>query len=262
MVERSNGVLWQQRMREELYTGSPEEVAQRLLGKVLVRQWPDGVVASGIIVEVEAYLAQHDPASHSYGGIRKRNMSMFKGAGTLYVYTIHSRHCLNIVTEPEGVGSAVLIRALEPHSGLARMWDRTQADRLRRSSRCAIQPLQEPGVQAKFTPASPRKVGTALTTGPGRLCRALDVDLGLDGISLLDFQAQSTLWVSQPPVEVKRSNWKVAVTSRVGISKAQEKPLRWFIDGNRYVSGRASEHSAGRAWGFMPAETQKLKWES
>ncbi len=249
-------------MREDFYAGSPEEVAQRMLGKLLVRQWPDGVVASGIIVEVEAYLAQQDPASHSYSGMRKRNASMFKGAGTLYVYAIHSRHCLNIVTEAEGIGSAVLIRAVEPHSGLARMSERTQADRLRRSSRRVSSRSEQPTVQSRYTPPTPGEVGPVapeLTSGPGRLCRALDVDLGLDGLDLLDDQTQPAVWISQPPVEVIGSSWNVVVTPRIGISQAQEKPLRWFIDGNRFVSGRAGEHSTGRVWGFMPAESQKLK---
>ncbi len=103
------------------YEGAPRQVAKRLLGKLLVRQLADGTRLSGIVVEVEAYLSRNDPACHAHIGLRKRNASMFAAPGTLYVYSIHRRHCLNVVTEAIGCGSAILIRALEPLEGLTYM---------------------------------------------------------------------------------------------------------------------------------------------
>jgi DNA-3-methyladenine glycosylase len=94
---------------------SPAEVARDLIGCELIRHDSEGP-AGGIIVETEAYLAQGDPASHSHRGLTPRNRSMFGKPGLVYVYTIHSRYCFNMVTEGTEIGSAVLVRALEPSS--------------------------------------------------------------------------------------------------------------------------------------------------
>jgi DNA-3-methyladenine glycosylase len=184
---------------------------------------------SGIIVEVEAYLSHGDPASHSAKGLKTRNASMFDSAGKLYVYTIHSRHCLNVVTEPEGIGSAVLIRAIEPLEG----WQ-------------AMSQLR--GVALPEQPSQSVAWLRQLTSGPGRLCQALAVNLDHDGIHLSNSQE---IWIEQPIDAVLAANWTLTNSTRIGISQAADLPLRWFIDGHQLVSGRASDHRRGRTWRFL-----------
>ena len=125
-------------------------VARELLGKVLLRKLR-GQWLGGRIVETEAYLAAGDPASHSAAGKKRSNAAMFGPPGTLYVYPIHARFCMNAVTEKEGTGSAILIRAIEPIWGMERMHEHRGTD-------------------------DPRR----LTRGPAMLCQALQVDRALD----------------------------------------------------------------------------------
>jgi len=106
---------------KEFYLEPPAEVAKNLLGKILVKKI-NGKILAGIIVETEAYLSHGDESSHSYCGITARNAPMFEAGGTIYVYTIYGIHlCVNIVTEGLGTGSAVLLRAVEPISGIEQM---------------------------------------------------------------------------------------------------------------------------------------------
>ncbi|MEM7312759.1 MAG: DNA-3-methyladenine glycosylase [Planctomycetota bacterium] len=216
-------------LQEDFYSKSTRHVARQLLGKTLVRRLEDQTELRCTIVEVEAYLAARDPASHSRCGTTRRNASMFGAPGHLYVYTIHTRHCMNIVTEPEGQGAAVLIRAVEPECGIEEMW------------------------QARFAESSPESPSaqqlTRLTQGPGRLCQAMQVDLSQDGIELLD--KRSTVWLEEPRPEVYSTRWKIRQSPRIGISQGQSLPLRYFVDGNRFVSGCAREHSEGRNWTFF-----------
>ena len=216
------------RCDERWYSGTPELVAQRLLGCRLVRIL-DGQRLSGIIVEVEAYLSKADPASHSVSGPKRKNASMFEPAGSLYVYSIHSRHCMNVVTGKTGTGSAILIRALEPLEGLQKMQQN-------RGLTC-------PGSQASRIPWQ-----RSLTSGPGRLCEALQVDRNLDGI---DLTRNESIWIEPPPEMVTRRRWTPVTTPRIGIRLGQELPLRWIISGNHFVSGRAAEHPQGRNWRFL-----------
>ena len=206
------------RLGGSFYHRDTTTVAQDLLGKVLVRQLAEGKRLAGVIVEVEAYLAHDDPASHSFRGRGKSNASMFGAAGTLYVYPIHAKHCLNIVTEAEGFGAAVLIRALEPTEGSDAM-------------------LVHRATIAKQN----------LTTGPGKLCQALAVDRSLDGTNLI---TSPHIWLEQAPAHVLARQWTVRTSPRIGISQAVERPLRWFIDGHRFVSGCARDHSCRRDWSF------------
>lgn len=217
----------QRRLSPTSFQGCPQVVAHRLLGKLLVRKL-DGHRLSGLIVEVEAYLSANDPASHSAVGVRPRHASMFLAAGALYVYAIHSRHCLNIVTERPGLGSAILIRAIEPLEGIDIMTVNRQGAG-NSNHGCQVGHLRH------------------LASGPGRLCQALKVDRSLDGIDLL---SSDQLWIEQPPSRVRRSSWKMGVSSRIGISRGHDLLLRWFIDGHQLVSGRASDHRAGRSWRF------------
>ncbi len=192
----------------QFYSQSTLQVARQLLGKLLVRQLGDTRL-SGVIVEVESYLSRHDSASHSYRGPNKKNRSMYLEAGRLYVYPIHAKYCLNVVTEPEGQGAAVLIRALEPYEGIERLAENrkgaTERDWMR---------------------------------GPSRLCQAMQVDRSLDGI---DLKLGEEIWIESPTTELPP--FRCARSSRIGISSAQDKLLRLFVDGNRFVSGLARHHT-------------------
>jgi len=175
------------------FARSVHEVAPELIGATLL---VDGV--GGRIVEVEAY-DREDPASHAYGGLTRRNASMFGPPGHAYVYRSYGIHwCLNLVCEGEGVPSAVLVRALEPTEGLEEM-------RARRG-------LEDPRL---------------LASGPGRLCQALAITGEHDGLSL-----------DRPPFELRDRNEPVEVLAgaRVGISRAVELPWRYAEAGSRFLS--------------------------
>ncbi len=212
-----------QRLTYDFYSQETVDVARNLLGKVLVRQLDSGEIFGGIVVEVEAYLPADDPASHSFRGLGRKNASMFELAGTLYVYPIHAKFCLNVVTEARGAGAAVLIRAVQPIVGLTAM----------RNLR-GLTGLDDPL--------------TRLTTGPARLCQALAVDRILDGENLL---SSSRIWFEPEPLDIVAQSWTARTSPRIGISQAVEKPLRWFIDGHQFVSGCARDHSRRRDWCFV-----------
>lgn len=180
----------------------PIALGRFLLGRDVVRREGDALLA-GRIVETEAYLAD-DPASHSFGGPSRRNGSMFLDRGYAYVYRIYGMwHCLNVVAGAPGAGAAVLIRALEPISGVAAM-------RVRR----------------------PNATDRDLLRGPGRLCEALAVDLSLDGIDLC---ADGALFLA----EGAPFGGQAACSSRIGISKAADQLLRFYVPESRFVSGAA-----------------------
>lgn len=142
---------------------------------------------------------------------------MFGEAGTLYVYTIHAKYCLNAVTETVGRGSAVLIRALEPVWGVEVMQSRRGRDDWRQ-----------------------------LCRGPAMLCQSLDVDLRLNGADLCRTDA---IWIESygGPLD-----FPARVSPRIGIRHAAELPLRFFVDGNRYVSGRAADHTRRPTESLLP----------
>jgi DNA-3-methyladenine glycosylase len=172
---------------------SVHEVAPDLLGVTLL---VDGV--GGPIVEVEAY-HHEDPASHGFGGRTERNAAMFGPPGHAYVYRSYGIHwCLNFVCEEEGSASAVLLRALEPVSGL-------EAMRARRG-------LDDPRL---------------LASGPGRLCQALGVTREHDGLPL--DRPPFELLPAAAPVEIVRA-------PRIGITKAADRPWRYLVAGSRFVS--------------------------
>jgi DNA-3-methyladenine glycosylase len=183
-------------------------VAKDLLGCLLVRQDEAGTTM-GWIVEVEAYL-RDDPAAHSYRGETPRNRAMFGPAGHAYVYRIYGLHtCVNIVTGPEGTGEAVLVRALEPAVGIELM----QARR---------------GTDDPF----------ALCSGPGKLTQALNITMDLDGTSLSDGPLQ--VWAPESLPDRRPEGWpgEIVQTTRIGITKAADLPLRFYLNGNRYISRR------------------------
>jgi DNA-3-methyladenine glycosylase len=193
----------------EFYDRGPATVARQLLGKTLHRRTRCGLT-SGIIVEVEAYLAKNDSASHSYRGPTRRNAAMFGPPGHLYVYSIHSRYCLNAVTESSETASAVLIRALEPLAGITVMQARRE--------RLAL---------------------VDLARGPARLCEALDVDRDLDG---WDLTCGSRIWIDNASALPARS-FRTGKSKRIGVTSACEARLRFFVDGSRFVSGLRRDHS-------------------
>jgi DNA-3-methyladenine glycosylase len=197
------------RLTVEFYRASTLTVARRLLGKRFVRRLPSGIV-SGLIVEVEAYLWRGDSACHAAKGMKERNRIMFGTPGLLYVYPIHAKYCMNVVTEKEGRGAAVLIRAIEPDAGIELMRD--------------LRPVEK---------------DVELTNGPGKLCSSLAIDRHCNGIDLL---SHPDVWIEETEHRPSLSTWSIHRSGRIGISAAQEKLWRFFVDGNRYVSGRARDH--------------------
>jgi DNA-3-methyladenine glycosylase len=136
---------------------------------------------------------------------------MFGPPGCAYVYTIHTRYCLNVVCEGVGVGAAILIRAIEPESGYALMQKHRRTDK----------PLD-------------------WTRGPGRLCEALAIDLSWDSWDLTLGQG---LWIERGP---KLPPFEIAVSPRIGINSAVDLPLRYFVRGHRFVSGPRRWHELPR----------------
>ena len=177
-------------------------VARAVLGRVLVCDLADGRVA-GRIIEVEAYRASGDPASHAYRGCTARNAVMFGRPGHAYVYFTYGMHfCVNLVTESAGHAAAVLVRALEPVHGEERM-------RRRR------------GLPAGVAPAR----------GPGNVARALGLTRSHNGADL----TRGPLWLSDLPAE--REGRSIQSGPRVGIASARERPWRFHLEGHPGVSG-------------------------
>jgi DNA-3-methyladenine glycosylase len=174
-------------------------LARKLIGCVLVREHSAGRT-SGIIVETEAYVPG-DPASHAWIGESRRNGSMFLAPFHAYVYQIYgTSFCFNVSSEPHGRGAAVLVRALEPLEGIEAMQHRRGTMAVR-----------------------------DLCRGPGRLCRALEIDRSLDGRALL---SDEELWIGQPV----RSP-AVGTSRRIGITRAAHRLFRYYERGNPYISG-------------------------
>jgi len=173
------------------------EVARGLLGKILVHG-----DTSGRIVETEAYLGGDDLAAHSARGITPRTRVIFGPPGHAYVYFIYGMHeCLNLVAEPDGKPGCVLIRALEPVSGIETMQRRRPGARTMRD----------------------------LTSGPGRLTQALGITRAQNGADV----TRGSLTVRTPPHE---EPFEIEVTPRIGIRHCADWPLRYAIKGNLFVS--------------------------
>jgi len=198
----------QQRFRR--FKGDAISVAIRLLGQRLVRVI-DGERAAGIITEVEAYLGAEDKASHTYGGRRtRRNASMYLPAGHAYVYfTYGMHHCMNVVCGEEGVGTAVLVRAIQPTEGLRGMATRRKA----------------------------AKSEVEFCSGPARLTQALAINRSLDGE---DLRTSNRLFIEEARKRVV-PNRQILVTRRIGVAYADEwaeAPLRFVLRDSPYVSRR------------------------
>lgn len=184
----------------QFYSRSPLTVAPALLGKVIVRIC-DQQLLMARIVETEAYLAENDPASHSFRGRTKRNAVQFGPPGRAYIHAIHRYHCSDVVCEPETVASSVLIRAAEPLAGIATM------QRFRNQ-----QPIKN------------------LTSGPGKLSQALNIDSTWYDHDITD--GQSDLYIADDGYEVT----SLSTSPRIGISTGKELPYRFAIPDNPFVS--------------------------
>ncbi len=188
------------RLREPFFMRPTELVALELLGCVLVRRLY-GIMLAGRIVETEAYLHSDDAASHAANGRTPRNAAMFATGGCLYVYRSYGIHyCVNVVTEAQGRGCAVLIRALEPLAGIESMQRQRRTDEVKR-----------------------------LCNGPGNVAKAL-------GFSIEDNMAS----VCHPELFILPAllgeGERIAVSARVGITKSAGLPLRFYLADNPFVS--------------------------
>ncbi len=187
------------------YSQNTLTVARQLLGKIFVRRSGKELL-TGMIVETEAYLFD-DPASHSFRGITERTKVMFGPPGHLYVYFTYGMHyCANVVTNKEGIGEAVLIRAVEPAKGLETMT-------ARRTKKNA-------GLRQKD-----------LTNGPAKFAQAFGLTTEHSGVDLTG----DTIYITESgPVRPSR----IITATRIGITRAKEKPFRFYLDGNPFVSRR------------------------
>ncbi|HEY8523491.1 MAG TPA: DNA-3-methyladenine glycosylase [Acidimicrobiales bacterium] len=190
----------------ETYRRDPREVAPELLGKLLVRAGAGRPLQAGRIVEVEAYCGAEDPGSHAYRGETPRNRTMFGPPGGLYVYFTYGMHwCANVVCGDEGVGLAVLLRALAPVTGVEAMWAARPAARRERD----------------------------LCSGPAKLCQALGLDRSFDGADLVTGDRGVVVADdgTPPPTDPVR-------TTRIGLSAGAEHPWRWYVRDDPNVSVR------------------------
>ena len=175
-------------------------LARYLIGKILVRELPEGT-AGGRIVETEAYVVG-DAAGHAYRGMTRRNRSLFLEHGHAYIYLAYgSSFLLNVSSETSGVGAGVLIRAIEPTDGITIMERNRGTERVR-----------------------------DLARGPGRLCAALGIDRGLDGIDLCQ---AGPLWLGSDG----RASGEIGQSKRIGITREADSLLRFYVRGNWFVSG-------------------------
>ena len=197
-----------QALSREFYEPSAEVVAPALLGHFLLRSTPDGL-CGGVIVETEAYLVG-DPACHAYVRETSRNQSMWGDCGNAYVYLIYGYHfCFNAVCGEKGIAEAVLVRAIEPTFG----------KEILQANRAVLRPRD-------------------LTNGPAKLCAAMQVNRELDGVDICD--SHSPLFIAENPDRstLLEQRAPLVKTTRIGLTKAAERPLRWYLGGSDFVSKR------------------------
>jgi DNA-3-methyladenine glycosylase len=191
------------------FARSPRRVARELLGKILVRD-TQNVRLAARIVEVEAYLGENDPAAHAYVGNTARTSVLFGPPGYAYVYFIYGNHyCLNVSCERESKAGSVLFRALEPLLGIEQM-----------------------AHARSIEVHSPRDL-IRLTSGPGRLAEAFGITRSRDNAGDLTSPA-SGLWIGADAFRATN----IKITPRIGITQAADRPLRYILAGNPFVSGR------------------------
>jgi DNA-3-methyladenine glycosylase len=192
-------------LSRDFYERPTIDVAQDLLGCCLVHEQGD-MTTAGKIVETEAYLSG-DPAAHSFIGKTKRNEVLFGPVGHAYVYLIYGMHyCINAVTGEEGSGEAVLIRALEPVRGISVMKRRRGTESIRQ-----------------------------LCSGPGKLTGAMGITRECNGASFMEGPLRIVSRDRVPGYDPVRDT-EIVRTTRVGIVKAAERPLRFYLKGNPHIS--------------------------
>lgn len=187
-----------QSLKRNFYNRRTDIVARDLLGKILVRRVDDELLG-GVIVETEAYFGSNDPASRAFHGKKTYNRVMFEAPGRLFIYNVHKYWMLNIIAHSDGVGG-ILIRAIEPTMGIETMKHN--------------RPVKNP---------------RDLTSGPGKLTLALDVDKSLNGVD-----ATST----SSPVYVLDNEYEcnIETSHRIGVTRDLPEHYRYYVKGNRYVS--------------------------
>ncbi len=200
-------MAWGRRLTTAFYARSASRVAEELVGCVIERRLDGGETLAARIIEVEAYLGDgSDPSSHSHSGPTPRNHSMFGPPGRLYAYKIYGIHtCANVVCEAEGIGAAVLLRAVEPLRGIEIM----------RAHR---------GIDSSAR-------GRSIASGPGRLAQALGLGIDDDGMSI----TSRHFAIYRSPEQ--EAGFAVESGPRIGISKATNLPYRYFISDHPLVSG-------------------------
>jgi DNA-3-methyladenine glycosylase len=187
-------------LSKDFYERNPATVAQELLGKILTRRM-NFTILSGKIVETEAYYGEKDPASRAYKGRKRFNELMFLDVGRTFIYMVHGNWLLNIVAHVEGGVGAVLIRALEPLEGVEDMSKNRKVENL-----------------------------CELTSGPGKLTKALAITKDLNGIDVT--RTDSELFVA----EGKNGDFQIGTSHRIGVKADLPQDLRFFIKGNMFVS--------------------------
>ncbi len=205
----------------EFYRRATLEVAADLLGKIFCRVTEGGLLAARI-VEVEAYHQEGDMAAHSFNGKTSRNEVMFLPGGHLYVYFTYGMHyCMNVVTESESRGAAVLIRGMQPLAGI---------DIMRRNRGERNRDAGTRGTRAHGAASRARTVGHIdLTNGPAKCCQAFGIDRGHNGVLLTGGDISILDAPSLTPGQISCSG-------RIGIKKSRELPWRFFENGSKWVS--------------------------
>lgn len=208
------------KLPRSFYLRPTVQVAKDLLGKHIVRVYK-GAKLIGKIVETEAY-CEGDPASHSFRGKTKRNEVMYWDGGHLYVYFTYGMHfCANVVTRTEGIGEAVLIRAVQPIEGIETMM----------KNRFPTHQITPPSADfANSAQQSPiNQSPTNLTNGPAKFCEAFGIARKENGTDLLSADIYIVHGERMPPS-------KMSTSSRIGIRNGTEKKWRFFVKGNEWVS--------------------------
>ncbi len=188
-------------LTKKFYNRNPQLVAQELLGKLIVRKLNKTILV-GKVVETEAYLSSGDSAAHNFKGQTNRNKSLYKNAGHLYVHSMRQWHLVDIVTEGVGVPSSVLIRAVEPLEGVEQMKKFRKTEDL-----------------------------LNLTSGPSKFCQAFSISKELDGVDITESDSELFLITNK-----NISSKEISTSGRVGISRAKDMPLRFWITDNPYIS--------------------------
>lgn len=186
------------------FEGKCTNIAKSLLGKLLINKTPEGI-AGGIIVETEAYLGKNDPACHLSNGLTKRNGPFYQGRGTIYIFKLHRYNNLNVISEYNSHPECILVRAIEPTHGLKLMKIRRGTDEL-----------------------------MDLTTGPGKLTEALGITKEKSNNKKIN---TGTIFI----FNTNLTNFDTVSTTRIGISKAMDWPLRYYIKNNPFVSRKSKK---------------------